>query len=273
MIAVRRRIARARLGQPVGKATGAIVRATVIAWLGATSAQAAGTLHVYGPGGPLPAMKEAAAAFGKANDVHVEVTAGPTPQWIDKAKADADLVFSGSEAMMSDLLAALPDLNAATVTPLYLRASVILVRPGNPAHIAGIADLLKPEHRILVVDGSGQKDLWEDVVGRLGDIRTVRMFRSNVTTVAKTSADAKKSWDSDKVLDAWLTWGIRQTASPRIADRIEIEPQYRIYRDAEAALTRRGLDRPEAKGFLTYLSSPQAAAIFAKWGWTAPPPP
>ncbi len=101
MIAVRRRIARARLGQPVGKATGAIVRATVIAWLGATSAQAAGTLHVYGPGGPLPAMKEAAAAFGKANDVHVEVTAGPTPQWIDKAKADADLVFSGSEAVRS----------------------------------------------------------------------------------------------------------------------------------------------------------------------------
>ena len=81
---------------------------------------------------------------------------------------------------MSDLLAALPDLNAATVTPLYLRASVILVRPGNPAHIAGIADLLKPEHRILVVDGSGQQGLWEDVAGRLGDIRTVRMFRSNV---------------------------------------------------------------------------------------------
>jgi len=149
--------------------------------------------------------------------------------------------------MMSDLLAALPDLNAATVTPLCLRASAILVRPGNPAHIAGIADLLKPEHRILVVDGSGQQGLWEDVAGRMGDIRTVRMFRSNVTTVAKTSADAKKAWDSDKVLDAWLIWGIWQVANPKIADRVEIEPQYRIYRDIGAALTRRGLDRPEAK--------------------------
>lgn len=29
------------------------------------SVQAAGIIHVYGPGGPLPAMKEAAAAFGK----------------------------------------------------------------------------------------------------------------------------------------------------------------------------------------------------------------
>jgi len=173
---VLRRITRARLARPVWKAASTIIRATAFVGLGATSAQAAGTLHVYGPSGPMPAMMEAAAAFGKANDVHVEVTAGPTPQWIDKAKADADLVFSGSEAMMSDLLAALPDLNAVTVTRLYLRSSAILVRAGNPGHILGIADLLKPEHHILVVDGSGQQGLWEDVAGRLGDIRTVRMF-------------------------------------------------------------------------------------------------
>ena len=272
MTGVLRRIARARLGRPVGKAASTIIRATAFVWLGATSAQAAGTLHVYGPSGPMPAMMEAA-AFGEGNDVHVEVTAGPTPQWIDRATADADLVFSGFEAMMSGLLAALPDLNAVTVTPLYLRSSTILVRPGNPGHILGIADLLKPEHHILVVDGSGQQGLWEDVAGRLGDLRTIRMFRSNITTVAKTSADAKKAWDSDKALDAWLIWGIWQVANPKIADRVEIEPQYRIYRDIGAALTRRGLDRPEAKGFLTYLSSPQAAAIFAKWGWTTPPPP
>ena len=264
------RIARARLGQPLGKAASTIIRATAIAWLGATSAQAAGTLHVYGPSGPMPAMIEAAAAFGEANHIHVEVTAGPTPQWIDKAMADADLVFSGSEAMMSDLLAALPDLNAETVTPLYLRSSAILVRPGNPGHISGIADLLKPEHHILVVNGSGQQGLWEDVAGRLGDIRAIRMFRSNITTVAKTSADAKKAWDSDKALDAWVVWGIWQAANPKIADPVAIEPQYRIYRDTAAALTRTGLDRPEAKGFLTYLSSPQGAAIFARWGWTAP---
>ena len=35
-------------------------------------------LLVYGPGGPAPAMKEAAAAFSKAEGVRVEVTAGPT---------------------------------------------------------------------------------------------------------------------------------------------------------------------------------------------------
>jgi len=38
------------------------------------------TLRVYGPGGPLPAMKEAAAAFSRLHGVPVEVVGGPTPR-------------------------------------------------------------------------------------------------------------------------------------------------------------------------------------------------
>jgi Accessory colonization factor AcfC, contains ABC-type periplasmic domain len=51
------------------------------------------SLKVYGPGGPAPAMKEAATAFEKATGIKVEVTAGPTPKWIDAARANADLIF------------------------------------------------------------------------------------------------------------------------------------------------------------------------------------
>lgn len=58
----------------------------------AGAAQAAEALNVYGPGGPAPAMKEAAAAFEKKTGTRVTVTAGPTPKWINKAKADADVV-------------------------------------------------------------------------------------------------------------------------------------------------------------------------------------
>jgi hypothetical protein len=88
----------------------------------AQAALAAETLHVYGTGGPAPAMKEAAAAFGKSTGVEVEVTAGPTPAWLDKAKGNADLVYSGSETMMTDFIQALGDqLAQQRVTPLYLR--------------------------------------------------------------------------------------------------------------------------------------------------------
>lgn len=231
------------------------------------SVQAAGIIHVYGPGGPLPAMKEAAAAFGKKHSIEVEVTAGPTPQWIDHAKADADLIFSGSEVMMSDFIAAMPDIDTSTVQPLYLRPAAILVRPGNPGHITGVADLLKPGHRILVVNGAGQQGLWEDVAGRLGDMASVRAFRSNIVKVAGNSAQAKQSWTEDPSIDAWLIWSIWQVANAKVADQVAVEPQYAIYRDTGIALTKRGEVRPDVKKFARFLASPEGAAIFEKWGW------
>ena len=225
---------------------------------------------VYGPGGPLPAIKEAAETFGKARGIDVQVTAGPTPGWIDKAKQDADVIYSGSEAMMSDFVSLMPDqIDSSTAQPLYLRPAAILVRPGNPGRIMGLRDLLKPGHRIVVVNGSGQGGLWEDVAGRLGDIETVRSFRRNIALVAKTSADAKQAWTSDPSLDAWLIWNIWQVANPTVAEQVEIEPEYRIYRDTGVAVTKRGSGKQAAKAFTDYLASPEAARIFAKWGWQA----
>jgi len=59
-------------------------------------------LQTYGPGGPAPAMREAAKVFGERKGIKVEITAGPTPTWKDQAMKDADLIFSGSEYMMTD---------------------------------------------------------------------------------------------------------------------------------------------------------------------------
>jgi len=61
-------------------------------------------LRIYGPGGPEPAIREAARQFGSAHGIEIAVTAGPTGKWIDAAKADADLIYSGSETMMTDFL-------------------------------------------------------------------------------------------------------------------------------------------------------------------------
>jgi accessory colonization factor AcfC len=240
-----------------------------LAWVG--SASAAETLHVYGPGGPLPAMKEAAQQFGKAHGIDVQAVGGPTGQWLGQAKADADVVFSGSEGMMSDFVTASGGaIDSASIVPLYLRPSAILVRPGNPKHITGLADLLKPGHRIIVVNGSGQAGLWEDVAGRLGNIASVRALRANIGDFAATSADANQSWMADKGYDAWLIWNIWQVANPTIADQVAIAPRYRIYRDSAFALTRSGETKPAARAFAAFLASKAGAGIFANWGWTVP---
>ena len=230
-------------------------------------------LRVYGPGGPAPAMKEAAQAFSAQRQVAVEVTAGPTPAWKEKALKDADLIFSGSEYMMTDFVQKdLPGLlKPEAVRTLYLRPSAILVRPGNPKGVRGVRDLLKPGIRVVVVQGAGQLGLWEDVVGRTGDVALVRAFRKQIVLHAANSAEARKAWVSDPTLDAWLIWNIWQKASPELADAVPTEPALTVYRSCGAAVTTRAVDPALAAAFLAFLESAEGRAIFAKWGWITEP--
>ena len=228
------------------------------------------TLHVYGPGGPAPAIKEAAADFEKKSGIKVEITAGPTPQWIEKAKSDADIIYSGSETMMTDFVVALDGRIAhSEVQPLYLRPLSILVRPGNPKKITGLNDILAPGVKILVVNGAGQNGVWEDMAGRKGDIKTVKSLRKNIVSYAKNSAEARQQWMEQPEIDAWLIWNIWQISNPSVADVVEIEPEYAIFRDTAVVLTTQGKTKDAAQQFVDFLSSPDGARIFRKWGWVA----
>ena len=247
--------------------------ATALALAGTAAAPvwARDVINVYGPGGPAPAMQEAAKAFGADSHVKVNVVAGPTPQWVEKAKQDADIVFSGAENMMSDFAKALPGaFNLQDAQPLYLRPVAILVRPGNPKGIRGFRDLLAPGVRVLTVAGAGQTGLWEDVAGRTGDIALVRSFRKNmVFPEAANSGAAKEQWTQQMDIDAWLIWNIWQVANPELAQVVEMDEPFRIFRDTAVVLTRKGSTEPQARAFVEFLKSPAGQKIFAKWGWDA----
>jgi accessory colonization factor AcfC len=231
--------------------------------------QAAEPLHVYGAGGPAPAIKAAAAEFARQTGIEVDVTAGPTSQWADAARADADLLYSGSEDMMSGFIAKFGEqLDAKSAEPLYLRPAVILVRPGNPRHIRGIGDLLRGDAHVMVVDGSGQNGLWEDLVGRDGDIRQVKALRRNIAAFTPNTAQALKRWNSDPTIDAWIVYNVWAVAHPGVADVVQIEPQYRLYRDCGVVATQRGAPRKEVRQFVQFLEGPQGRAIFEQYGWT-----
>lgn len=244
--------------------TGALTQAASSSHSSASEA----VLNVYGPGGPAPAMKEAALEFGKEHHVLVKITAGPTNQWMVSAMANADIIDSGAEYMMSGFVAQMPGLiDTSTITPLYLRPSAILVRPGNPLHIHDFPDLLKHGMHVLVVDGAGQAGLWEDMAGKQGNIQTVKAMRNNIAYYASSSADAKKEWIKDKSLNAWIIWNIWQKSNPTVASLVPVSSQFVIYRDCGVALTNRAKSNPIAKEFVSFLQSPQGAAIFAKLGW------
>jgi len=234
------------------------------------AAHAGDVLNVYGPGGPAPAMKEAASAFEKKTGIKVAVTAGPTPKWIDQAKADADIVYGGSENMMTDFVGAMEGrIQENEVVPLYLRPYAILVRPGNPRKISGVKQILRPGVNVMVVHGAGQTGAWEDMAGRKGEIKTVKALRSNIVAYAKNSAEARQKWIDDPKIDVWLIWNIWQVSNPDLAEVVKIESDYAIYRDANVVITTQGKNQPAAKQFVDFLTSPEGARIFRKWGWIA----
>jgi accessory colonization factor AcfC len=228
-------------------------------------------IRAYGPGGPAPAMKEAAEVFSKANGARVEVTAGPTPAWIASARDDADVVFSGAEYMMTDFVNQLEGrIDESTIVSLYLRPSAILVRPGNPKGIRDLPDLVRPGVKVLVVQGAGQTGMWEDMAGKQGDLGLVRALRRNIVLHAPNSGAAKEAWTQRPEIDAWIIYNIWQVANPKLADLVPVSREYVVYRSSGAALTRKGAARPLARRFHSFLQSPEGAAIFRKWGWMAP---
>lgn len=232
----------------------------------AFSAQA-DTLRLYGPGGPTPAMKEVAAAFSAKTGHEVEVTAGPASRWMEQARADADLIYSGSENMMTAFFAAHGDIVQDSVIPLYMRPSSILVRQGNPDGFTGLKSLLKPGVKIMVVQGAGQVGMWEDAVGRMRDIDQLRAFRDNIVFRAPNSGVARERWKEDIGIDAWLIWNHWQIDNPDLADMVAVEPDFAIYRDTGIGLTNRGVKNPAASEFIEYLQSDKSAKVFAAHGW------
>jgi accessory colonization factor AcfC len=249
-----------------------VLVAAASAQVTAPADKAAVVLTAYGPGGPAPAMRESAKVFGDKKGIRVEINAGPTPIWKDRAMKDADLIFSGSEYMMTDFVQKdLPGLiDASTIRTLYLRPSAILVRPGNPKGIKGVKDLAKPGLRILVVQGAGQVGMWEDVAGRTGNVKLVDGVRRNIGFFAPNSAEAKKLWGTDLSYDVWLIWTIWQKESPASADLINTEPENTIYRSCGIAITMRSERKALAKEFADFLQSAEGQQIFVKWGWMAP---
>ena len=226
-------------------------------------------ISVYGPGGPAPAMNEVAKQFEKETGIEVNISAGPTPQWADKAKLNADLFYSGSEAMMSDLEKMFStQMVKNSIEPVYLRPAAILVRKGNPKNIQNFHDLAQPNLKVLVTHGAGQVGMWEDIAGRTGNIELTKNFRKNIATYAPNTGVAKKSWEQDDSYDAWLVFNIWGVHHPELGQIIPIEPELVVYRDMGIALTQRGIQNVEVKRFVEFLKSAQGEKIFKSFGWT-----
>ncbi|WP_394137916.1 extracellular solute-binding protein [Cytobacillus oceanisediminis] len=229
------------------------------------SSQSDHVIRVYGPGGPLGPIKEAAEHFSAETGIKVEVTAGPESNWIGQAKQDADIIFGGSEYMLQDFIFNHPEMiDTKSRTELYPRAAGILVRKGNPKKIESLEDLTKKGVKIIDVNGAGQLGLWEDLAGRKGLIEGISQ---NINISVKSSAEAIQQWKSKSSLDAWITYESWHYRLQDVTDLVELPEEEKLYRGTPIALTKITDQKKEAQQFIDYLRTEESHQIFQKWGW------
>jgi accessory colonization factor AcfC len=213
-------------------------------------------------------MTDCAQTFSQRYGVNVIVTAGPTSGWQNAAKGDADIFYSGAENMMTDFVSEFgTQIDQSTIDPLYVRVATILVHPGNPLKIKRFVDLTRPGVRVMIVQGSGQTGLWEDIAGRFRDVAIIRALRRNIVAFEPDTATAHQVWNSPGAPDAWIALFSEHGAHPTESDAIRLEPGLEVVRDAGIALTIAGEAKPVAVLFYKFAHSPEGLAIFKRWGW------
>jgi intracellular sulfur oxidation DsrE/DsrF family protein len=122
----------------------------------------------------------------------------------------------------------------------------------------------------MVVNSGGARGLWEDMAGKLEDIRTVRALRKNILVFATDPDEAMRTWKTNPDIDVWITWNTWHIPLRGRAELVPVSQAYRVLRTCSIALTEHGQQKPAAAKFIEFLKSPEAAGIFDTWGWIAP---
>lgn len=228
-----------------------------------------GIISLYGAGGPHTALIKVAKLFTKNTGTKVNVHFGPERKWTEDAKKNADIIWGTSEQSMTAFLENYTSFDSKDVEPIYLRRAVIAVQKGNPKKITSFDDLLKPNIKVVVVEGAGVYNtsgtgVWEDVAGRKGSIEDVKALRKNIVNFAKGSGAGFKAFKNGA--DAWITWTHWVKTHPKDADMVELSKERVIYRDLSIVSNDKA-DK-ETKNFMTFLISTDAQKIFKAEGWS-----
>ena len=215
----------------------------------------AGSLTVYGPGGPYPAIRKCADMFGAKRGLVVDVQFGEPSRQAELAARDGDVYYTGAEYMMDDFIRDFPGIidPSSIIYPATRRVGII-VRQGNPKGVKGLADLAKPGVRILDVH-----------LENMGELRG----RANANTAVSvtTGRQGFAAWKTDKDLDAWVTyrtWAVQ--LDPGEGEFIPVEGQ-RGVRRIPAGLVQNAPHPDLARGFLEFLETDQARAVFLENGY------
>ena len=270
----------------------------IVAALAATAAVAIGvsacssspsggskSIDLVGFSTPKPAYDALAAAFEKTSagkGVSFAPTYGPSGTeskavLAGQQKADYVALSTGS-----DMTALVPNKVASgwdsTPTKGFAAQSVvvIVVRQGNPLHITGWNDLIKPGVKIVTPDpassGSAKWNLmaaYEQVIAQGGTPAQasayITAFFKNVTSRAESGSVAATQFESGTG-NVLISYESEAIAARQAGQKLDyIVPAQTMLIQTPAAVTKTA--PKAAKDFLSYVESAAGQKIFASKGW------
>lgn len=240
---------------------------------GATAVQAEGLL-VFAGAATTPPTTDAAKAFEEKTGVKVDVIFGGSGYVLSQMKLakQGDLYFPGSSDYM-ELAKREGYVLPETEKIIVYVVPAINVQKGNPHHIQGLKDLLKPGLRVAIANPEGV------CVGAYA----VEIFENQLTPEEREQLKANiKNYTGSceqtataislKLADAVIGWRVFQYWDPERIETIPL-PAEQIPRIGyiPIAISKFSKQPELAQQFIDFLTGPEGQAIYAKYHYFSEP--
>lgn len=225
-------------------------------------------LTVYCGAGLMKPMDELKAGFEQRYKVPLQVVYGGSGELfgIIAARKDGGVFVPGSAKYIKDAAERGMVLAEGQKTLCY-HVPVILVPAGNPAHIRSLRDLARPGVRVALADAKAA------AIGKVANVLLTKIglldqVNKNVVVRPNTTNQLLLYTVTDQV-DACLAWEDQATweqANGKI-EIIHIPPEQNAIKTIPAAVLTHTQQLERAQTFVDYISSPEAKALWKKWGF------
>lgn len=223
-----------------------------------------GDITVFAASSLTEAFTEMGDAFTAANpDAHVTFNFAGSGDLVTQINegAPADVFVSADDTNMQKVVDA--GENASQPVSIARNTFEIIVGPGNPKGITGLADLASGDLIVVlcadtVPCGKGAAKILANAGVTLTPASYEDKVKSVVTKVTAGEADAGIVFVTDV------------TAAGDAAEGVEIPADVNVISNYPIAVTKEAANADGAQAFIDFVASPAGQAILAKYGFLAP---
>jgi molybdate transport system substrate-binding protein len=262
---LRRRTSRSHAsGVALGVVAGLAVAGLVGCGSDGTTANESGSLVVFAAASLTDAFGEIADEFVGANpgtDVTLNLggSSDLVAQIVEGAPAD---VFAAADLTTMDRLVQSGEVSGDAIVFATNRAQII-VAPGNPEGISGVADLARDDLIVLqcaVEVPCGRYA--QEIQDRAGVTSRPQSFEENVRSVATKVVLGEA--------DAGIVYATDVKAAGGDAAGVEIAAAHNVVAEYPIAVTAATSNRPGADAFVQFVTGPQGRRILMSYGFGTP---